>query len=165
MSDFQRILELSTFDRHDWSAIAACAVLLWSHDHAARRQKVTTGPRVGRGPGRVQQPAAELVALAVLPHHRVRRSLIWSSIRALAAWRERSAGPRMANTTTSRQAAAKNYGPLYAEIRGHGRSGARDESPGHANRAALVPEQLCAVPCLRRRGGRGFPNLTDRDWL
>jgi cytochrome c oxidase cbb3-type subunit 3 len=72
-----------------------------------------------------------------------------------------STGQHEAEQDKARQAMA----PVYAKYAGHAGRGTGQGRAGHGHRRAPVHEQLRAVPRLRCRGSKGFPNLADGDWL
>ena len=55
--------------------------------------------------------------------------------------------------------------PLYAKYLAMDVKARRRRSAGARDGRAPVPEQLRAMPRLRRRRQQGFPNLRDNDWL
>ncbi len=122
-------------------------------------------PRLGRRPARDEQPDAALVDVAVRDHHRLRRCCTWSPIRAWAAI------PGQLNWTTRGQydqeveQANEELGPLYAQFAAK----KTEELAGDGN-AMAIGERLFMNNCAQchgsdARGSKGFPNLTDKDWL
>ena len=61
--------------------------------------------------------------------------------------------------------AKQTYEPIFARYAADADPRRRGRPAGAGDRAAPVPQLLCAVPRLRCPGGNGFPNLTDNDWL
>jgi len=75
--------------------------------------------------------------------------------------------PRLVAGGPVRARAAAGGGPggrVARALRLHVRASARGQPTGDGHGAQPVPEQLRAVPRLRRRGARGFPNLANDDW-
>ena len=73
------------------------------------------------------------------------------------------AGPRWVSTRPSAPK-LKLYQPLYDKFRrpGHQDGGRRQGSSGNGQAPNLLPH---AVSRSDARGAKGFPNLTDNDWL
>src|SRR5688572_8412546 len=107
-------------------------------------------PPVGRRPRRVQQSAAALVELAVLPHHRVLPRLS----RALSRPGQLARHARLEPGRAARRGAAGGRKAVRAALPQVRRSRGRDpgeDTRGAGDRAEAVPQQLRAMPRLRRR--------------
>ncbi len=154
----------SASSRSSRSSPAGCCC--WRR--ACRRRPGGSGdhrPRLGRGPQRVQQPAAALVDVAVLHDHRLRPRLPGAvpGPRQLRGHARLDPDQAAARKRTSRRRSA--YGPLYEKF------AAQDIAALAKNPEALaIGQKLFLNNCAQCHasdggGSRGFPNLTDNDWL
>ena len=148
-------------------SIVACALLLTMQHKKARpgRGGRHHRPPVGRGPRRVQQPAAEVVDVALLDHDRLRARLPRPLSRARHLQGRRSGGPRPASTRPSRPAPTRTYGPVFQKYAAMDIEAIAKDPQGKA-----MGERMFLTYCSQchgsdARGAKGFPNLADGDWL
>ena len=73
------------------------------------------------------------------------------------------AGPRRASTSRESGASKREAAACSAPFAAMSVAAARGRPAGDVDGAQPVPEQLRAVPRLRRRRRQGFPNLTDAE--
>ena len=148
-------------------SILACAVLLWqqSVQQGVRASVGNLRPRLGRGHQGVQQSAAALVDVDVLPDDRLGHRLpgAVSGPRQLPG--HARLDPGRASCRRRTQQAQKAYGPLFDKF------AAQDVETLAKNPEALaIGQKLFLNNCAQCHasdggGSRGFPNLTDVDWL
>ena len=123
-------------------------------------------PRLGRGPDRDEQPDAALVDVAVRRHHRLLAAATWSPIPGLGTY-EGKLGWSAARRVRRRDGQGR-----HASWRRCTRSSPRASRrrwPATRRRMA-IGERLFMNNCAQchgsdARGSKGFPNLTDTDWL
>ena len=148
-------------------SIVACAVFLQVPvDPAGRgRGPGDHRPRLGRGPGGVEQPAAALVDLALLHHHRLRPRLS-GAVSGAGRLRRRLGWTSSGQYEAERARVDAAYGPIFAKYAAHGRPAGRRRPGRDRDRAEPVPATTARNATHRdARGSRGFPNLADGDWL
>ena len=115
-------------------------------------------PRLGRRPRRVQQPAAALVDVAVLDHHRVLARLPGRSIRGWASCPACSAGRRRgayASESAERRRAGSK--PLYDKYLGDGPQAGRGRSAGAARWASGCSSTTARSATAPTPAAQGLP--------
>ena len=140
-------------------------LIWWTMRGARKIAAAANHPCLGRGPDRVQQSAAALVAVAVHPHHRLRPGLsrVYSRDSAISRARALDRGGAVA----ARGAAAHQaFEQRFAGFKGKSLTGAVGAIPT----PMATAQNLFALNCSTchgsdARGAKGFPNLTDQDWL
>ena len=123
-------------------------------------------PCLGRRPARTEQPAAALVDVAVRHDRRLRGRLPGALSGPGQRRRARWSWSSRASTTPSRRRRRPTIAPLFATLRGHAGRSSWPRDP----KAMAIGERLFANNCATchgadARGSKGFPNLTDGDWL
>ena len=135
--------------------LRACCCQAQSVRKAAAEPE-TTGHVWDEDLRRVEQPAAALVDVAVLHHHRLRRSSTWCSIPGLGSYAGTLGWTQVEQLRGGERAGAGSLRPDLRQVRGAGRRGAGDGPGGAGDRAEAVPQQLRAVPRLRRAAAAGL---------
>lgn len=151
-------------------AIVGCGVLLWSQSRF--RVKVDAEGRPQRTTGHVWDD--DLTELNT-PMPRWWIVLFWLTIGAglvylalypgLGAWRGTLGWSQAGAYQAQLSQARADYGPLFARYSGMDLKAVAADPRAHA-----IGERLFLTYCAQchgsdARGGKGFPNLTDADWL
>ena len=147
-------------------SIVACARAAEDAERAqGLRAAETSGHVWDEDLTRIQQPAAALVDVAVLPAPSSSASSTWCCIRASAATRGTLGWTQVKQLRRENAQAQTAYGPIYDKF------AAQDVETLSKNPEALaIGQKLFLNNCAQCHasdggGSRGFPNLTDEDWL
>ena len=147
--------------------ILACVWLLrWTAKPKTRRKdrrRRGHGPRLGRRPARVQQPAAEVVAVGVLHHASHSACCTSRSIRASAISPARRTGRRRGSTRRRRRPSKRAQRVARAARRAAGRRPRRQRA-GHGARRTTCSSRTARSAMARtaaaRRASRTLPMPT-----
>ena len=150
--------------KHPGLPLAAALDVEAAHREREDRRRRRHRARLGQGPARVQQPAAEMVAVAVLHHHRLRPAVPRVLSRASAISPASSGWTQAGQYEQERAAVEARAAALLAPLAALPVAELVNNEQAMSTAHNLF-QQNCAQ-CHGSDGGGavGFPNLRDADW-